>query len=179
MSLLPFLTGVVERYPDIPVLAAGGIGDGRTLAAALTAGADGAWLGTAFLATSEAVEVHDIRKHLVVESDGGDTVFTRAFDIASGMPWPAPIGGRLRRHHFTDEWSEREAELREKTAASAASAVPSSDDPDEAPDPEASAMYYGQSARFVTGIRPAADVVRSMSEEAERILRSRPQALLR
>jgi hypothetical protein len=43
MSLLPFLAGVVDRYPDVPVLAAGGIADGRTLAAALTAGADGAW----------------------------------------------------------------------------------------------------------------------------------------
>ncbi|MGH9036386.1 MAG: nitronate monooxygenase, partial [Acidimicrobiia bacterium] len=88
MSLLPFLAGVVARYPDVPVLAAGGIADGRTLAAALTAGADGAWLGTAFLATPEAVEVHDVHKQLIVESPGTDTVFTRAFDIVSGLPWP-------------------------------------------------------------------------------------------
>lgn len=94
MSLLPFLAGVVARYPDIPVLAAGGITDGRTLAAALTAGADGAWLGTAFLATTEAVEVHDIHKQLIVESDGSDTVFTQAYDIVSGLPWPAGIGER-------------------------------------------------------------------------------------
>src|SRR4051794_29506286 len=44
MSLLPLLAGIVDRHPDVPVLAAGGIGDGRTLAAALLAGADGAWL---------------------------------------------------------------------------------------------------------------------------------------
>ena len=60
MSLLPFLASVVERYPDVPVLAAGGIADGRTLAAALVAGADGAMLGTAFLATPEAVEIDDV-----------------------------------------------------------------------------------------------------------------------
>src|SRR6202790_871660 len=66
MSLLPFLAGVAARYPDVPVLAAGGIADGRTLAAALIAGADGAWLGTAFLATPEAVEVPDINKRLIV-----------------------------------------------------------------------------------------------------------------
>ncbi len=175
MGLLPFLAGVVARYPDVPVLAAGGISDGRTLAAALTVGADGAWLGTAFLATPEAVEVHDIHKRLIVESDGGDTVFTRAYDIVSGLPWPIPIGARMHRNRFTSEWSEREAELREKTAASAA---PSADGPDETPDPETSAMYYGQSTRFVNSIRPAAEVVRSFSEEAERILRSRPQLLL-
>ena len=85
MGLLPLLVGVVARYPDVPVLAAGGIADGRTLAAALTAGADGAWLGTAFLATPEAVEVHEIHKRLIVESDGTDTVFTRAYDIVVGI----------------------------------------------------------------------------------------------
>src|SRR5439155_9618190 len=89
MGLLPFLAGVVERYPDVPVLAAGGVADGRTLAAALMVGADGAWLGTAFLATPEAVEVHDLHKDFIVASDGTDTVFTRVYDIVSGMPWPA------------------------------------------------------------------------------------------
>ncbi|HUF33169.1 MAG TPA: nitronate monooxygenase, partial [Acidimicrobiales bacterium] len=97
MSLLPLLAGVVERHPEVPVLAAGGIADGRTLAAALMAGAEGAWVGTAFLATPEAVEVHDVHKRLIVESDGDDTVFTRAYDITSGLPWPAEIGERVRR----------------------------------------------------------------------------------
>ena len=175
MSLLPFLAGVVDRYPHVPVLAAGGISDGRTLAAALTAGADGAWLGTAFLATPEAVEVDEIHKRLIVESDGADTVFTQAYDIVSGLPWPAPIGARMHRNNFTDEWSERAAELRQSTAESSAFAASSAESPDEAPpDP----MYYGQSARFVNSIRPAAEVVRTVSEDAERILRSRPQVLL-
>ncbi|MEW1751675.1 nitronate monooxygenase [Streptomyces angustmyceticus] len=58
------------------MLAAGGIGDGRTRAAALTAGADGAWLGTAFLATPETVELHDAHKRLIVESDGSDRMDT-------------------------------------------------------------------------------------------------------
>src|SRR5438105_2880391 len=74
MSLLPFLAGVAARWPDVPLLAAGGIADGRTLAAALIAGADGAWAGTAFLATDEAVEIHAVHKELIVASDGGDTV---------------------------------------------------------------------------------------------------------
>ena len=176
MGLLPLLVGVVARYPDVPVLAAGGIADGRTLAAALTAGADGAWLGTAFLATPEAVEVHEIHKRLIVESDGTDTVFTRAYDIASGLPWPASIGERVRRNRFTDEWSEREADLREKRAELIA---PSAVNPFETPpDPETGAVLYGQSAGSVKEIRPAADIVRTVSSEAERILRTRPPLLL-
>ena len=59
MNLLSLLTAMVEKYPQIPVLAAGGITTGRTLAAVLAAGAEGASLGTALLATPEAVEVPD------------------------------------------------------------------------------------------------------------------------
>ena len=162
MSLLPFLAAVVARHPDVPVLAAGGVGDGRTLAAALLAGADGAWLGTAFLATPEAIEIDDEHKRLIVDSDGGDTVFTRAYDIASGLPWPAAIGERVRRDAFTDEWAEHEAELRQQRS-------------DVTPP---KAVLYGQSAAFVGAVRPAAEVVQSISEDAERILRSRPAEVL-
>jgi nitronate monooxygenase len=176
MSLLPFLAGLVARYPDVPILAAGGIADGRTLAAALTAGADGAWLGTAFLTTPEAVEVHDLHKDLIVASDGSNTVFTRVFDIASGLPWPASIGERVRRNRFTEEWSGREVELRERREEMA---PPTVANPFEAPpDPDTSAVLYGQSAGFVSAIRPAGEVVRTIAEDAERILRSRPQAIL-
>lgn len=176
MSLLPFLASVVARYPHVPVLAAGGIADGRTLAGALVAGAEGAWLGTAFLATPEAVEVHDVHKRLIVQSDGTDTVFTRAYDIVSGLPWPTTIGARVRRNRFTDEWAGREAELRERRQELA---QPPDVKPFESPpDPETSAVVYGQSAGFVKAVRPAAEVVRAVVEETEAILRSRPQSLL-
>ncbi|MHB8437929.1 MAG: NAD(P)H-dependent flavin oxidoreductase [Acidimicrobiales bacterium] len=177
MSLLPFLAGVVARYPDVPVLAAGGIADGRTLAAALTAGADGAWLGTAFLATPEAVEVHATHKNLIVQSDGTDTVFTRAYDIVSGYPWPEEIGERVRRNRFTDEWNDKEAELRSSRSQFE---PPDPSDPFGAPpDPETSEVLYGQSAGFVDAVRPAAQVVSTISDDAERILRTRPGSLLR
>src|SRR3974377_1219448 len=95
ISLLPLLAGIAETYPEVPLLAAGGIGSGRTLASALLAGADGGWLGTAFVATREAVEVSDDHKAAIVASDGGDTVFTHVYDIAFGAPWPSTIGGRV------------------------------------------------------------------------------------
>jgi nitronate monooxygenase len=162
MSLLPLLVGLADAHPDVTLLAAGGIASGRTLAAALLAGADGAWLGTAFLATPEAVEIDDDHKAAIVASDGGDTVFTRAYDIASGLPWPPGLGERVRRDAFTDEWSEREAELRERRG-------------DVTP---GRPVLYGQSARFVDAVRPAAEVVHRISEEAEQVLRERPNALV-
>ena len=70
MNLLPLLVELVERYPDVPVLAAGGITTGRALAAVLAAGAQGASLGTALLPTPEAVEVPDSFKERIVLSDG-------------------------------------------------------------------------------------------------------------
>jgi nitronate monooxygenase len=162
MSLLPLLAGIAEKYPEVPLLAAGGIASGRTLASALLAGADGGWLGTAFVATREAVEVSDDHKAAVVASDGGDTVFTRVYDIAFGAPWPSAIGARVRRDAFTQEWAGREAELRERRD----SAKPGSP------------LYFGQSARFVEAVRPAADVVRLVSTSAERFLRERSAELL-
>jgi len=161
-ALLPLLVGVADRHPNVPLLAAGGIGNGRTFAAALLAGADGAWLGTPFLATKEAVEIDDAYKAAIVASDGGDTVFTHAYDIVSGMPWPTGIGARVRRDAFTDEWAEREAELRERR-------------PEVTTGP---ARYYGQSAAFVDGVTTAAEVVHRLCDEAEQILRSRPPTLL-
>ena len=175
MSLLPFLATAAQRWPEVPLLAAGGIADGRTLAAALTAGADGAWLGTAFLATPEAVEVHDIHKDLIVASDGGDTVFDLAYDIVSALPWPEGIGTRLRRNRFTEEWAGREAELESRKAEFAAG-PPS---PGKAPDPDTDQVLYGQSAAFVSAIRPAAGVLRTICADAEAILRNRPAQLLR
>ncbi|MEU7632098.1 nitronate monooxygenase [Nocardia sp. NPDC049220] len=176
MGVLPFLAGIVRRYPDVPVLAAGGIGDGRTLAAVLTAGADGALLGTTFLATPEAVEVHDLHKRLIVASDGSDTVWTRAFDIVSGLPWPNTIAERVRRNRFTDEWSERESTLRDRAEefrpAEGTSPVGAP------PDPDTGEIIYGQSASFVDDVRPAAEVVRAISAEAEAILDTRPRSLL-
>jgi nitronate monooxygenase len=162
MGLLPLLAGIAEKHPEVTLLAAGGISSGRTLGAALLAGADGAWLGTAFLATPEAIEVGDDYKAAIVASDGGDTVFTRIYDIASGLPWPSGIGARVRRDAFTEEWAEREADLRQHRD----SVTPGSP------------IYCGESARFVSVVRPAAEVIRLVSDEAERLLRERPLALV-
>lgn len=174
MSLLPLLALVADRHPDVPLLAAGAIADGRSLAGALTAGADGAVIGTSFLGTPEAVEVHDVHKQLIVSSDGHDSVHTRAFDVVSGMPWPDTIGERVRRNRFTQEWAGREAELIERRAEIAGDNPFLVEDPDPATEP----MAYGQGAGFVDAIRPAAEVLERICGPAEQILRSRPASML-
>ena len=163
MGLLSFLALSADRFPDTVLLAAGGIGDGRTLAAGLLAGADGAWVGTAFLPAPEAVEVSAAHKAAVVASDGGDTVYTRAFDIVSGLPWPEGIGDRMGRNAVADEWSGREAELLARRTE-----VVVTDEP----------LRYGPAAGLVAGASSAGDVVRRISEGAEAVLRDRAPSLL-
>jgi nitronate monooxygenase len=176
MATLPLLADVVARHPSVPVLAAGGIGNGRTLAAALAAGADGAWLGTAFLATPEAIEIDDAYRHLIVDSDGSDTVLTRAYDIVSPYPWPTDITERVRRNRFTDEWSGREDELlARKDEVAEAMAISRASAPDDLGTRE---VMYGQSAAFITEIKPAGSVLRSLCDDAETHLRARADSVL-
>lgn len=165
-NLLPLLVDLVERYPDIPVLAAGGITSGRALAGAIAAGADGASLGTAFLATPEAVEVPESFKEQVVQSDGQDTVFTRLYDLLGTRPWPDRIAGRVYRNRLVREWDGRDAEIlanREELASDVAAARATGD-------PDLSAVYMGQGAGHINAIRPAAEVMREVCEGAEAIL---------
>jgi nitronate monooxygenase len=176
MNLLPLLVNVVEAFPEVPVLAAGGITSGRSLAAVLAAGADGAWLGTALLATEECEQISDDYKKAVVSSDGEDTVYTSVFDRIttkiSGMPpWPEGIGERLRREPLLNQWhgNDRELEASLDKAAEEFTAIRATGGP---------AMLYGQGAGRVRAVRPAADVVREICEEAEAILRERPGRLL-
>lgn len=169
MNLLPLLCSVIDAFPETPVLAGGGIASGRALAAVLGAGADGAVLGTAFLATDEAVEVSAAHKQRIVESDGEDTIYQRVYDIASGGPWPQGIAGRVYRNDFVDEWLGCEDELRAKREEIA----PTLEDAHERDDVRRMPVYMGQGAGAIDAIRPAAVVMQSICEDAERILRGR------
>jgi nitronate monooxygenase len=174
MNLLPFLVRAVDEFPDVPVLASGGITSGRALAAVLAAGADGAWLGTALVATPEAVEVFEPHKQRIVESDGEDTVFTEVFDIMGGAPWPHGIAGRVHNNRFAREWHGRERELRERRDE-----VLPAHEAAYMKDPDEMALHFGQGAGSVNAVRPAAEVVRSICDDAERILRERASSILR
>jgi nitronate monooxygenase len=177
MGLLPFLASALDVSGDTPVLAAGGVSSGRALAAVLAAGADGASLGTAFLASREAVDVPDAYKECIVESNGEDTVFTSLYDDARGVQWPRPIGMRLRRTKHTDQWLGREDEVKEHLEELRAE-LPEVLDFEQF-DPEVTTMLYGQSAASVDAVRSAAEIVHLLCDEAATLLRNRLPALLR
>ena len=177
--LLPFLVQVREAWPDIPVLAAGGISTGAALAAVLTAGADGAWMGTPLVATHEAVEVSDAYKQKIVGARAEDSVYTRVFDIldvaAWGIPpWPDPIAARVIRNETVDQWQGREGDL----AASLDDATAEFKQHLQQDEIRWRPIYAGPSAGTVHAVRHAADVVREICDDAEHILRERPTRLL-
>jgi nitronate monooxygenase len=107
MGLVP---AVVDAVAPIPVVAAGGIADGRGLAAALALGAAGISLGTRFAASRESL--WDLAmKDAALNGEGDQTEQTRVFDIVRGAPWPAIYPGRALRNAFTAHWHGREDEL--------------------------------------------------------------------
>ncbi len=110
-ATLPLVPAVVDAVSPVPVAAAGGIADGRGLAAALMLGAGAAMIGTRFWATPEALG-HPNQKALIERSGGDDTLRTRVFDTARGIVWPEPWTGRAIRNAFAETWHGRDDALR-------------------------------------------------------------------
>jgi nitronate monooxygenase len=99
-SLFTLLPAVVDAVAPVPVLAAGGVSDGRGLAAAIMLGAEGVLVGTRLFATEEALG-NSAMKQRLVEASGDDTLRTRAFDIVRGFEWPAQYTGRAIANEFS------------------------------------------------------------------------------
>ncbi|HEY7492511.1 MAG TPA: nitronate monooxygenase [Candidatus Tectomicrobia bacterium] len=170
MALVPM---VVSAVAPRPVLAAGGIADGRGLVAALALGAEGVLLGTRFLATEEA-PIHPHLKQAIVRSDGHDTVLTEIPDVAAGQVWPGAMARTLR-NRFIDRWAGREWALRQhaQEVGKAAVAARQAGDVDEAP------LLIGQDAGLIETVLPAGEVVRQMVAQAEEIITGSLSPLLR
>ncbi len=172
MGTMPLVPMVASAVAPIPVLAAGGVADGRGLAAALALGAEGVLLGTRFLASDEAPIAKGF-KQAIVESDGHDTVVTDIPDVASGRVWPGAYV-RVRRNRFIEQWMGRDGELRLRHAEVSAGLRKAA----QAGDPDQGAIMLGQTAGLIDRIEPAADLVRQISRDAEAILRDRLPRLL-
>ena len=176
VSTLALVPAVVDAVAPLPVLAAGGIADGRGLAAALALGAAGAWVGTRFVASEEA-GLHPLYKKLVTEAAETDTVHSSLFDVG----WPA-APHRTLRNSTVRIWEEagrpapgaRPGEGEPVAARADGSPVPryaSSDpEPGMSGNLEALALYAGQGAALVRDVLPAGEIVRRMAAEAERVL---------
>jgi nitronate monooxygenase len=114
LPLVPEVRDALERRaPGVLLLAAGGVADGRGLAAALMLGADAALVGTRFWASAEAL-TPDAATDRAIAGSGDDTVRTSAVDALRGVPWPPEFSFRIIRNMLTDEWGGREAEARQQ-----------------------------------------------------------------
>ena len=171
---LALVPAVVDAVGGIPVVAAGGIADGRGLAAVLLLGAMGGWLGTRFVASHEwgggAWE-----QQAVLAATADDTVRTTVYDQVRGAPFPAGIADRVLRNAFTTAWegrtgeiAERQAELRRELEAAA-----------QRGDPTVADISAGVAVGLIPSLESAGTIVQHIVEEAERVLRDRSAALLR
>jgi enoyl-[acyl-carrier protein] reductase II len=166
VATMPLVPQIVDAVGDrVPVVAAGGIFDGRGLAAALALGADGVWLGTRFIATPEARTVNGYKDRLLSAGDDG-TVITRAY---SGKTM------RVLRNPYLDEWEKSGAEV-QKFPFQAVAAMQEGvfhlggDEHTDGVDPERECYPSGQGVGGIAGLEPAGDVVRRVVAEAESVL---------
>jgi NAD(P)H-dependent flavin oxidoreductase YrpB (nitropropane dioxygenase family) len=176
MALVP---AVVDAVAPTPVVAAGGIADGRGLAAALTLGASGVWIGTRFLASAEAT-IHSHYRERLLNATEGDTVYLEnLFDIT----WPnAPH--RLLRNTTVIEWEaagrpqagnrpgEGEVVAISRSIGDIVRYRPFTPNADVEGDIESLSLWAGQGVALVNRIQPAADIVNEIHTEASDILES-------
>ena len=154
LPLIPAIVDLVAtQRPEALVLAAGGIADGRGLAAALMLGADGVLMGTGFCAAAESL-ASPAWKARIVALGGDDTLRTTVFDIARGFDWPAEYTGRALRNRFTEAWHGREAAL----AAA------------EADDRDTALVFAGEGIDLVRAVEPAEAILKRVVREAETAL---------
>jgi nitronate monooxygenase len=161
---LPFVPTVVDLAGSVPVLAAGGIADGRGLAAALVLGAAGALIGTRFMASLESLASPDAVRALV-EGRGEDTESNHLHHVAAGVPWPPQYPGRSIRNAFSDRWRGRESELAaDAVALQAYRNAVAAGDPDTVP------VWAGENIDLIHEIEPAGTIVETLVTGAERAL---------
>ena len=169
MALVP---AVVDAVDPIPVMAAGGIADGRGLAAALALGAAGVSMGTRFTASRESLW-DPAMKAAALAAGGDQTQQTRVFDIVRGAPWPAIYPGRALRNAFAAEWHGREEALAADQAEQEKAYLASGDN-----DFATRVVWAGEGVDLVNDIPSAAEIVERTVAEAAAIL-SRSAALVR
>ena len=161
MPLVPRVADSVK----IPVLAAGGIADGRGLVAALALGAHGVWMGTRFIATTEA-RGHDNYKRRITEIDEDGTIVTRAH---SGK------ANRMIRNGFTRAWEGRDGEIQPYPLQLRAVGEPASYRGRIEGDVEMGVLACGQSAGLIERVEAAGDVVRTIAAHAAAVLALLPR----
>jgi nitronate monooxygenase/enoyl-[acyl-carrier protein] reductase II len=183
-SLLTTVPAVVEAVKPVPVIAAGGVANGKGVVAALSLGAQAVSMGTRFLCSEEASVTREYKER-VVKSKAEDTVYTFLFDVG----WP-DAAHRVLRNKAIDEWEAagRPASGQRPGEGSVIGTMPVAGNTLEIPkysafppqpgftgDLEYAALYAGESCRLVNDIKPAARIVRDLVREAEEVIEQMKQ----
>jgi nitronate monooxygenase len=173
-STMPFVPSVVDaltaRAPDVLVLAAGGIADGRGLAASLMLGADGVLMGTRFWATQEAL-ISNAAKAMVLQATGDETIRTSVYDVVRGRVWPPGYTGRLMRNDFIEKWQGREKELAQVHGEE----LRKVEEAQKSGDFETANVTVGESIGLVHDIPKAGDLVhRIVADASDRLMKFAP-----
>src|SRR5262249_2912773 len=152
----------------VPVVAAGGIADGRGLAAMMTLGASGVLLGTRFYASIECDGADEAKKRICA-ANSGDTVRGIIFDVSRKLWWPAPFTGRALINDHARRWMGREGELVQNVEAVAVEYASARD----AGNFDVAGVFAGNGVGLIHDIPPAAEIVERIASEAGQILEGR------
>lgn len=157
----------------VPVVAAGGIADGRGLAAMMMLGAAGVLLGTRFYASQEADGAEEAKRRICAASSGS-TVRGIVFDLSRNNVWPAPYTGRCLVNDHAKRWIGREVELLQNVATVAAEYATAK----AAGDFDVAAVIAGEAVGLIHDIAPAAEIVERIAAEAEQSIAGRRNSLV-
>jgi nitronate monooxygenase len=152
----------------VPVAAAGGIADGRGLAAMMMLGAAGVLLGTRFYASVECDGAQEAKKRICAAASG-NSVRGIIFDLSRNNVWPAPFTGRCLINDHARRWIGREVELMQNVKAVAAEYAAAK----AAGNFDIAAVIAGEAVGLIHDIPPAAEIVGRIVTEAEQILLGR------
>lgn len=172
-ALIPEIADVIaNQSPNVLLCAAGGVADGRGIAAALMLGADGVVVGSRFWASEEANV--GARMHAVaVGATGDDTIRSQLMDMARKLDWPSRYTARVLRNQFIKRWQGREEELR----AAADEVAPQYQRAWTEGDPDESNTFVGEVVGLIDKIEPVAKIVDRMVSDAARIISRASQHL--
>lgn len=156
---------LAARAPEVMLLAAGGIADGRGLAAALTLGADGALIGSRLWATRESLAADEAIAE-AVRASGDDTARSAVFDILREKDWPARYDFRALRNALHRQWEDRVDDLR----ANPASAIADYKQGVAAGDYSRAHVTVGEGTGLIKGNATAGEVMAAITGEARALL---------
>ncbi len=177
LTLVPEIADYLTKVaPGTVLVAAGGIADGRGLAAALMLGADGVLIGSRFWASAEAL-VNPVFQDAALSADGDSTIRTTVVDIARKIEWPKPFTARVMKNRFIEDWYGREAELAKPEVVDRemqryVTAM-------QEGDTDNTGVWVGEATGLIRDVRPAGELLQEIVGEAEHLLGEKAPSFVR